>query len=216
MELNNQKYEKQMISIDMAIFSVIENKLNVLLVKRNQEPFKDSWTLLGGGVYNNESCEQAVARELNEKLNLKGSFDLFLSGVFSKPERDPRFRNISVSYFTLVQKEDIQINVNKEKISQVEWMDVNASFDLGFDHKDILKSSIKHFREKIYEIDIIKKILPDKFTMNDLQKIYESILNEKLDKRNWRRKINSLDFLVSTGEKNLADSNKKSLFYKLK
>lgn len=215
MELNNQKYKNQMISVDISIFSIINNELAVLLVKRKQPPFEQLFSLIGGGVYNDETCENAVERELLEKLNLQ-NITPHLSGVFSEPGRDPRFRNISVSFFALVKDYNLKITNNENKVLDTKWFYLNELPKLAFDHNDILNKSLVLLQQQVYDIKFLKQILPSVFTLNDLQKIYESILQTKLDKRNFRRKISSLNYLVALGEKNMQDKHKKSELYKLK
>ena len=213
MEFDN-KYEKQMISIDISIFSIIDNRLHVLLIKRAKEPFIDKWSLIGGGVYNNETCENAVIRELKEKVNIK-DVNPILSGVFSEPDRDIRFRNISISYYCL-SKNDIEFIPNKEKAESAKWIPTENLGELAFDHSSILRHALNQLKSKVYDINSIKQIMPDTFTLKALQSIYESILETSLDKRNFRRKINSLNCLEATEEKNELDTHKKSEIYKFK
>lgn len=210
----NENYEKQMISIDVSIFSIIENKLNVLLIQRAKEPFSKMWSLVGGGVYNNETCENAVRRELEEKVNIKNITPM-LSGVFSDPNRDVRFRNISISYYCLASS-DISVSNNIEKVLNCRWFDVSDLPELAFDHGEILKQAKEQLKEKVYDIEFMKPYLPEEFTLSALQSIYESILEVNLDKRNFRRKLNSMNCLESTGKKNELDTHKKSDIFKFK
>lgn len=209
----NDKYEKQMISIDISIFSVIDNKLKVLLIKRTNEPYLNMWGLIGGGVYNFESCEDAVQRELQEKLGIN-QISPILSGVFSEPNRDVRFRNISISYYCMTNA-DLLKNHN-ETGRETEWFEINELPNLAFDHKDILLKALQNLKEKAFDINFMKEYLPKQFTLGSLQAIYESILQVSLDKRNFRRKMNSLKCLESTGLKNELDTHKKSEIYKFK
>ncbi|MBQ7917418.1 MAG: NUDIX hydrolase [Clostridia bacterium] len=209
----NDKYEKQMISIDISIFSVIDNKLKVLLIKRTNEPYLNMWGLIGGGVYNFESCEDAVQRELQEKLGIN-QISPILSGVFSEPNRDVRFRNISISYYCMTNA-DLLKNHN-ETGRETEWFEINELPNLAFDHKDILLKALQNLKEKAFDINFMKEYLPKQFTLGSLQTIYESILQTSLDKRNFRRKMNSLKCLESTGLKNELDTHKKSEIYKFK
>lgn len=207
----NDKYEKQMISIDISIFSIIDNKLNVLLMQRSKEPFANMWSLVGGGVYNNETCEEAVKRELKEKINITNIIPT-LSGVFSEPNRDIRFRNISISYYCLTN--NTLINNNLEKAISVKWCPICDLPKLAFDHNKILNLALDQLKLRVYDIPFIKPYLPEYFTLKNLQSIYESIIGTSLDKRNFRRKINSMNCLENTGEKNLLDSHRKSDVFK--
>lgn len=213
MEFSN-KYEKQMISVDICMFSIIDNKLNVLLAKRAEDPYKNMWSLIGGGVYNDETCENAVKRELAEKLDIHDILPI-LSSVFSEPKRDIRFRNISISYFCLANS-SIAHKINTKKVLEVKWSEVDNISKLAFDHNDILNKAINQLKEKAFDIDFMKPYLPEYFTLPTLQSIFESILQTSLDKRNFRRKLNSLNCLIDTGDKNELDKHKKSVIYKLK
>ena len=206
MQFDN-RYEKQMISIDMSLFSIIDNKLHILLMKRIKEPYLSMWSLVGGGVYNDETLEDAIKRELKEKINIDNITPI-LSSVFSNPKRDVRFRNISISYYALTHKTPIN-----NDIYEVKWFPIDNVPDLAFDHNEILKTAINQLKAKVYDIDFIKPYLPKYFTLTSLQLIYESILETSLDKRNFRRKLNSLNCLKSTGRKNESDTHRKSEIY---
>lgn len=214
MKYKDAEYKNQMISVDVCAFSIINNKLNVLLLKRAEEPYKNMWSLIGGLVYNNETCENAVKRELEEKLDIH-DISPILSSVFSEPKRDIRFRNISISYFCLVNP-SIAHKINTKKVLEVKWFDVSDSMKLAFDHNDILSKAISQLKEKVFDINFIKPYLPEQYTLPTLQTIYESILQTKLDKRNFRRKLNSLNCLIDTGDKNESDKHKKSIIYRFK
>lgn len=215
MDLSNSKYQGQMVSVDVCIFAFIDFRLCVLLAKRSQEPYIGQWSLVGGGVYNDETCEQAVQRELKEKLDIAVSNPL-LAGVFSQPNRDIRFRNISVSYFCLVNASELTVHTNSKKVSEVKWFDVSFLPHFAFDHKHVLQNAVKLMQQNMFDIAFLKPFLPQVFTLVQLQQAYESALQTTLDKRNFRRKLNALDVLVQTGEKNESDKRKKSAFYQFR
>ena len=210
----NKKYEKQMISVDINIFKIIDYKLNVLLVKRVNEPYKNMWNLIGGGVYNDETCENAAKRELQEKLNLT-NISFSLSNVFSDPKRDIRFRNISISYYCLIEN-DINYKINLSKVSEVKWFPIDNLPQLAFDHEKICIDALAKLKSRVYDINYMKSYFPKNFTLSSLQLIYESILQTHLDKRNFRRKLASLNCLINTGKKCELDKYKKSYIYKFK
>lgn len=210
----DENYEKQVISIDVSIFSIINSKLHVLLIKRTEEPYAGMWSLFNGKIYHNESCEESVKREIKERLNIEKIVPR-LSGVFSDPNRDVRFRNISISYYCLANT-SLERNKNIEKVIDAQWVDIESLPHLAFDHNDIFLKSLEKLKDNVYDIDFIKPYLPETFTLGNLQAIYESILQIKLDKRNFRRKLNFLNCLESTGMKNKLDSHKKSEIYKFK
>ncbi len=212
---DNKVYDNQFISVDISIFTIINNKLNIFLVKRSEEPYKDYWSLVGGKVYNYESCEEAVTREIEEKIGIKNIVPT-LSGVFSRPDRDIRFRNISISYYCLINHEEFLTKLNPAKVSDANWFETSNLPLLAFDHNEILNLSVDSLRQKVYDIEFIRPCLPKEFTLAQLQQIYENILACRLDKRNFRRKIASLNCIESTGNKNQNDSHKKSEIYTLK
>ena len=212
MKIEDLKYEKQMISVDVILFGILDDTLHVLLVKRKSDPFKNKFSLPGGGVYNDETVENALKRELKEKLDIKGIIPV-LAGVFSDPKRDERFRNISVSFYAMVNAQDLQFTQNTPKVLEAKWVPIHQVPDLAFDHTKILKTSLSLLRERLYDIDFMKPSLPKTFTLGQLQRIYESILAEPLDKRNFRRKLNSLKCLKNTGQKNQDDPRKKSFVF---
>lgn len=214
MEFNNTRYQKQFISIDVTLFAIDKDALHVLLVNRNQEPFKGCWSLPGGGLYKDETAEEAVKRELKEKLNVDGVMPS-LAGVFSDPMRDSRMRNISLSYYVLADKNKIVVLKNESKLKDVRWFNIAQIPPLAFDHRQILDTSLRLLQDKIYDMAFMKKLLPTSFTLGQLQRIYESILGTPLDKRNFRRKLNALNCLKDTGQKNDNDPRKKSAVFVL-
>jgi len=215
MKFDNVKYQNQMISVDASLLAIKDYKLCVLLLKRSQEPYKDMWSLIGGGVYNNETCENAVKRELKEKLDITGIAPI-LGGVFSEPKRDIRFRNISISYYCLVNADNLHFEENSDKVEEVKWFYVDNLPKLAFDHGIILQKSLDLVKEKAFDMDFIKNYIPTPFSLARLQEIYESILGTELDKRNFRRKITSLNCLKATGLKSETDLRKKSALYTFK
>lgn len=204
----------QAISIDVSIYSIINNRLHILLIQRAKEPYKNMWSLIGGIVLNSETCEESVKRELEEKVGIT-NISPKLSGVFSDPKRDSRYRNISISYCCMANS-NLSINCNPEKVLDVKWFPVAELPELAFDHDKIIEKSYADIKESVYDIEYMKPYLPETFTFSTLQMIYESILGVELDKRNFRRKINSLKCLIDTGKKNEQDTHKKSNIYKLK
>ena len=210
---NKNRYDGQMISVDICLFSIINSKLCVLLAKRAEQPYIDNWSLVGGKVYNDESCENAVVRELKEKANIT-DINPILCGVFSDPKRDIRFRNISVSYLCLTNH--LSYSANPKKISQIQWFEIDNIPNLAFDHNSILQNAYKQLKNKVYDIEFVRNFLPQTFTLPQLQTIYENILQTKIDKRNFRRKLNSLSCLQDTLTKNQLDTHKKSAIYKFK
>ncbi len=207
------------VAVDAVVFGYKDKSLNVLLIKRNIEPFKNSWALPGGLVLENESLEQAVERELKEETNVQVDYIEQLYS-FGKPNRDPRNRVVSVTYFALVKPEHHHIKADTDAID-VGWFNIQKLPELAFDHKDILKKAKERLRSKLTYEPIGFDLLDDKFLFSDLEKLYMTILEKQIDRRNFRKKILSFDILEELDEKvsegrgrpaNLFKFNKKQYF----
>jgi 8-oxo-dGTP diphosphatase len=160
----------------------------VLVVRRNHEPFLDSWSLPGGLVRRDEDLEEAARRVLVEGLGPHQPRHLEQLGSFGAPDRDPRGRVVSVSYLALLPKP-----VEPRRTSQ--WWPVSAPPALAFDHAEILTSAIERLRGKLSYSNVAYGLLPEEFTLSDLQSVYEAVLNRAVDKRNFRKKVLSLGML---------------------
>ncbi len=194
------EYEKPSVTVDIIVFTVQNQELKVLLVKRGIEPFKEMWAIPGGFVRIKESLEEAAKRELKEETGVKNVY-LEQLYTFGAVDRDPRGRVITVSYFALINSEKA-----KEKLeaatdaSEAKWFSVNKLPKLAFDHNKILKYSIKRLRWKFEYTTIAFSLLSKKFTLTQLQRLYEIVFNKKFDKRNFRKKILSLSLVEPTKE----------------
>jgi 8-oxo-dGTP diphosphatase len=187
------KNEKHSITTDIVIFTIREDKLKVLLVKRKYDPYKDKWAIPGGFVRTNESLEDAAKRELEEETGLK---ELYLEQLytFGEPKRDPRGRVITVAYFALVNSEGIGLRAASDAVS-AEWFPISKLPALAFDHKEILDYAIKRLRWKFEYTTVAFSMLPKKFRLSELQSLYEIVFDKQFDKRNFRKKILSLNIL---------------------
>jgi 8-oxo-dGTP diphosphatase len=194
-------YPQPSVTVDLVIFTIAEDDLKVLLIRRGQEPFKGRWALPGGFVEIEESLEQAAARELKEEV---GVTNVYLEQLytFGDPKRDPRGRVISVSYFALVDAERQRI-VAASDAAEAQWHSV---FDaprlpkLAFDHGKILDYAVWRLRNKIEWTTVGYELLAKKFTLSELQRVYEIILQRPVDKRNFRKKILAQGQIVELNE----------------
>jgi 8-oxo-dGTP diphosphatase len=184
--------------VDCVVFGLDEGDLKVLLVQRDLEPFAGKWALPGGFVRVEESLEDAARRELAEETGLK---DIFLEQLytFGTPDRDPRERVVSVAYYALVPLADHRPQAATDA-RQAAWFGVDDAPDLAFDHEDILAAALARLRGKVRYEPIGFELLPARFTLGQLQHLYEVVLEERLDKRNFRKKILGMGLLVDTGE----------------
>lgn len=192
------QYERPSVTVDVAIFSLVEEDLRILLSKRTERPFVDFWALPGTFVRIDESLDDAANRALASKT---GVTDVYTEQLytFGEPARDPRMRVITVAYFALVPFTAVETKTSPN--TEVRWASVFDLPDLAFDHAEILDYALTRLRYKLEYTAVGFQLLPDVFTLTELQKAYEIILSETLDKRNFRRKILSADILEETGRK---------------
>jgi len=186
------------VAVDIVLFTIEEEKLKTLLIQRRFPPYENTWALPGGFVKQEESIDDAALRELEEETNVQAVYleQLF---TFGQPKRDPRGRVISVAYYALVNNSSVQPKESEESI-EVRWFPVGAVPQLAFDHRHIIEYALERLRSKVNYTTVAFQALPKKFTLSELQRAYEIILEEELDKRNFRRKMLELKILRSCAE----------------
>jgi len=188
-------------TIDCVILTFDEGQLKVLLAERNEYPYKDWWALPGYFVNKYEEMEDAVARILFEMTGLK---DIYMDqlAAFAGVKRHPEGRILTVAYMALVQMEDVKnkIVAISDYMRQLKWFSVDELPDLAFDHREIIELSLDRLKKTVGYSTTPYELLPSKFTLTQLQQVYEALLNKKLDKRNFRKKINNLGYLKELNE----------------
>lgn len=194
------KVFRPMVAVDMLIFTVTDNKLKVLLVKRGIEPFKNKWAIPGGFIFENETLEESAKRELKEETGVTTGY-LEQLYTFGEPKRDPRGRVISVSYFALIPASKTGTISKDADTKEAKWFSVDNLPKLAFDHKKIVTYALKRLQWKLEYTNVAYSILEDEFTLTDLQKVYEIVFGRPFDKRNFRKKIMSLNLVEPTGKK---------------
>ncbi len=187
-----------LVTVDIVIFTIRGKELCVLLVRRGSPPFLGSWAIPGGFVKKRESLDDAALRELREETGVSRVF-LEQLYTFGDPKRDPRGRVVTVAYYALV-AEDRATLVAGTDAADARWFPANALPPLAFDHREILDRALERLRNKLEYTTVGFELLPEKFTLGELQAVYEAILGRKLDKRNFRRKIELLGILRDTRE----------------
>lgn len=191
-------YPRPAVTVDCVVlgFEPTQRDLRVLLIKRLADPYKNHWALPGGFVDPDEGLEKAALRELEEET---GMTDIFLEQLytFGNPPRDPRGRVISVAYYALINMDGKHIAAASDA-ADVQWFDINKLPPLAFDHAQIIATALQRLRGKVRYVPIGFELLPDQFALSQLQQLYETILETKLDKRNFRKKILSMDVLIET------------------
>ena len=180
-------------SVDAVIFAIEDGDLKVLLIKRTNAPFINSWALPGGFIHKNETSLDAAKRVLQEKAGIKNVYIEQLY-TFDRLGRDPRGQILSISYFAFVRREQIKFSQDN-KIQSPHFFSVNKLPKLAFDHGEIIKYALKRIGAKLEYTNIIYALLPNVFMFSQLQNVYEAVWNKKLDKRNFRKKFMSLKLI---------------------
>ena len=215
MEVHNPLYKNQGIHVVASIFTIDRGILKVLLIKRKNEPFKGKWALVGGALYNNEDLEYGLRREILEKAGLK-DIGLELVNVHGKIDRSPVMRMVGISYMGVIDIKSVNILKETVKTSDADWVSVAEVKNLAYDHDDILKDALEALKKRIVNTTILKSLYPNGFTMPEIQKVYEAILNKQFDRRNFRRKLLSLNLIEDSGKVLKFEGNKPAKVYYFK
>ena len=191
--------EQYAVAVDVALFTIQENSLKVLLVKRRVPPFSGAWSLPGGFVRRDESVDEAALRELQEETGIRTVY-LEQLYTFGELHRDPRGRVISVSYYAVVGWERFHAGGAEQRARDEAWYPVNRLPAVALDHRDIVQAALERLRNKVNYTSVAFQLLPKKFSLSELQRAYEVIMGQRLDKRNFRKKMLQLGILRGTGE----------------
>lgn len=183
------KYERPSVTVDVVIFSILDEELKVLLIKRKAWPYEGMWAIPGGFVKMDENLETAAYRELAEETSVT-SEDVYLEQLytFGEPSRDPRTRVITVAYFALVSADKLSPQA-LDDAEDVAWFSVYNLPPLAFDHAEIVNYALTRLRYKLEYSAVGFQLLPERFTLRELQDAYEIVLGAKLDKGNFRSKL---------------------------
>ncbi|WP_291961174.1 NUDIX hydrolase [Maribacter sp.] len=205
------KEDKVLLAVDCIIFGFYQEELKILVVKRDFEPAMGEWSLIGGFLKQKENLNDAASRILKR---LTGLNNIYMEQVhsYSKVDRDPKERTISVSYFALIDIAHHCKDILKE--NPIKWFNLKDMPSLIFDHNKMVKDAITLLRNRITNKPVGFELLPEKFTMRQLQKMYEAILDTELDKRNFINKFNSFDLLRKLNEKDMSSSKKGAFLFK--
>lgn len=193
------EYERPALTVDIIIFTLIEDKLNVLLIQRKNNPYKDKWAFPGGFVDSKENIKNAAIRELKEETNINVS-DLYEFKVFGNYGRDPRGWTVTVSYIYFL-KNNINIKAQSDA-KNISFFEIDKLPELAFDHNNIIKEVIYDLEKILFSSNISKSLLNDIFSIKEIKKIYEKILNKNYSISEFKNKIFSFN-IIGKKEKSL-------------
>ena len=190
-----KEFQKVLLSVDCIIFGFDQNKLKILIGRRNMDPGRGEWSLYGGFVHNDESLDKAAQRTL---LELTGLRNIYMSqvGAFGNIDRDPGERVVSVAYYALINVKDYSERQRKQH--GVEWVNIEDIPQMYSDHNEMIAKARKLIQQKIKTNPVGFELLPELFTLTQLQRLYEAVNGEPLDKRNFRKRIKEMDFIEKT------------------
>lgn len=213
--INFDEYAKSAVTVDNVIFGFDDGALKVLLIKRGEPPYENQWALPGNFVYPNEDLNAAAGRVLYELTGLK---DVYLEQVrtFGEVNRHPMGRVITVAYFSLIKIKEYQLQGTNRLSQRAEWISFTEAIDLAFDHDAILDACFRRLQRRVRMRPVGFELLPKKFTLTELQHLYEAILqpDKKIDKRNFRKKILSMKILVDLKEAQEGVAHRPAKLYK--
>ncbi len=208
------RYPHPAVTTDIVIFTIRQDELKVLLIKRALPPHKNQWALPGGFIKMEEGLEEGARRELEEETGVTGVY-LEQLYTFGQPDRDPRERVITVAYYALVPSNELEPKAGSDA-EGVSWFGMKELPNLAFDHKRILKMAHERLIAKLDYSTIGFQLMPTQFTLSELQHVYEVILREQIDKRNFRKRILSLNLIKETGKERKAGAHRPAKLYRVK
>lgn len=202
------------VTTNVVVFTLRDDRLKLLLVRRRSDPYRGMWALPGGFIGPDEDLDASAMRELADSTGVTGVYleQLF---TFGSPDRDPRERVIAVAYYALVPSEKLQLRTARHT-EAVGWFALDEQPELAFDHTDMVRVAHDRLSSKLAYSTIALQFMPEKFTLSELQNVYELILNEKLDKRNFRKRVLALDQINQTQEVRRNGSHRPARLYRVK
>ncbi|MEZ5446818.1 MAG: NUDIX domain-containing protein [Gammaproteobacteria bacterium] len=204
------EYPHPAVTTDAVLFTVRDGRLEVLLIQRRHEPYAGRWAFPGGFLDYEEDLLDCALRELEEETGVSG-VELEQFHAAGTPGRDPRERNISILHMGLVRPDEVN-PVAADDAGDVGWFDARRPPPLAFDHEDLMPLAVRHLTARIMHSDAALRFLPQRFTLSELQGVYEAVLDKDLDREDFRRVIQALDWLRPTGEYAREASGREQLF----
>ena len=210
--MHTYKHPHPAVTTNVVIFTILQGLLRLLLVKRPRDPFRGYWALPGGFMSLDEDLERSAARTLERETGIQGVY-LEQLYTFGRPDRDPRERVITVAYYALVPSHRLHLRDNADNVG---WFALDTLPELALDHAEIVAQAMQRLAAKLDYSTIAFQFMPDQFTLSELQSVYETILREALDKRNFRKRILALDRIEATGRERRNGSHRPAKLYRVK
>lgn len=207
------QYPHPAVTTDIVLFTIRDQRLKLLLIQRKAPPYEGMWALPGGFLEIDEDLEACAKRELEEETGI-GEVYLEQLYTFGHPERDPRERVISVTYYALAPSDRIELRAASDA-ADADWFSLDQLPSLAFDHDEIVGLAYKRLVAKLDYSTIAFQFLPETFTLSELQAVYETLLNEALDKRNFRKWALALEQIEETGERRRSGNHRPARVYRL-
>ena len=199
------------ISVDSVIFGLIERELKIALIKRKNPPFMEMWAVPGGCMEGDETIEETALRELKEETGIENVY-LEQFHVFSKRGRDPRGPTLTIALFALIRSDQCKL-VAREDASTAKWWPAYSLPLLAFDHDQICAKALNALRSALKTRPLAFELLPCAFTLYQLQDLYEQVFDVSMDKRNFRKKIQKMDFICASGKKTEGERHRPAMLY---
>ncbi|MBQ9655924.1 MAG: NUDIX hydrolase [Prevotella sp.] len=205
------EHQKIFLAVDCIIFGFDDNKLKILIGRRKMNPGYGEWSLYGGFVRNNESVDEAADRTLFELTGMRNVY-MRQVGAFGSVDRDPGERVVSIAYYALINVSNYDDKLRQEH--EVEWVDIEQMPKMFSDHNDMVLKARRLMKQKIKTQPISFQLLPQLFTLTQLQRLYEAVNGEEVDKRNFRKRIKEMDFIEKTELIDKASSKRGAALYR--
>ncbi len=200
--MNSFKEENSlMLETLIGIFTVNKGKIKILLMRKKNDPYKGHWILPGSIVNVNETLEDNVNKVINDKLGFPSMY-IEQCHTFSELDRNQDFRVLATTYIGLIDNITLVLKKQDREGIELEWFDINSIPKTAYDHDKIIIRLVEYLRKRITNSNILRILFPSDFTLPELQKVYEQILDIKIDRRNFRKKLLNLDYVIYTGDVN--------------
>ena len=205
------KYPHPAVTTDCVVFGFNGSGLSVLLIKRGIEPYKDSWAFPGGFLNMDETAEQGALRELQEETHVSNIYIEQLQ-AFTGVDRDPRERVLTIAFLAFVRQDDYEV-IGGDDAAEARWFPADELPPLAFDHTEIMRVALDRLRWKILYEPLAFRLLNSTFTMTQLQTIYEAVLGQTFDRRNFHKKMQAMGYVIPTGE-SLQNNGRPGMLYR--